>query len=168
MGLLSLTLHRDEYRNSFLLHLHHIIELNKVSLTFNMDIAIQFRWLEGNVWLKLVRIKDNTQDLKSLFSQFKDVFKLPWCLMNTLHFAIKCNLKPLSIVIGPSTPSPVLIRRYVDFVEVWLEAAADKGALFASQLLLLSILIGSKSATEIRHLVIFIRRAADVALIGSI
>ena len=154
MGLLSLTLHRDEYRNSFLLHLHHIIELNKVSLTFNMDIAIQFRWLEGNVWLKLVSLKDNTQDFKSLFSQFKDVFKLPWCLMNTLHFAIKCNLKPLSIVIGPSTPSPVLIRRYVDFVEVWLEAAADKGALLTSQLPLLRFILISESVLGFKLLVI--------------
>ena len=154
MGLLSLTLHRDEYRNSFLLHLHHIIELNKVSLTFNMDIAIQFRWLEGNVWLKLVSLKDNTQDFKSLFSQFKDVFKLPWCLMNTLHFAIKCNLKPLSIVIGPSTPSPVLIRRYVDFVEVWLEAAADKGALLSSQLPLLRFILISESVLGFKLLVI--------------
>ena len=154
MGLLSLTLHRDEYRNSFLLHLHHIIELNKVSLTFNMDIAIQFRWLEGNVWLKLVSLKDNTQDFKPLFSQFKDVFKLPWCLMNTLHFAIKCNLKPLSIVIGPSTPSPVLIRRYVDFVEVWLEAAADKGALLTSQLPLLRFILRSESVLGFKLLVI--------------
>ena len=154
MGLLSLTLHRDEYRNSFLLHLHHIIELNKVSLTFNMDIAIQFRWLEGNVWLKLVSLKDNMQDFKPLFSQFKDVFKLPWCLMNTLHFAIKCNLKPLSIVIGPSTPSPVLIRRYVDFVEVWLEAAADKGALLTSQLPLLRFILISESVLGFKLLVI--------------
>ena len=88
--------------------------------------------------------------------------------MNTLHFTIKCNLNPLSIVIGSSSSPPVLIRRYVDFVKVWLESAADKGALFASQLLLLSILIGSKSVTEIRHLVIFIRRTADVALIRSV
>ena len=154
MGLLSLTLYRDEYRNSFLFHLHHIIELNKVSLTFNMDIAIQFRWFEGNVWLKLVSLKDNTQYLKSLFSQFKDVFKLPWCLINTLHFAIKCNLKPLSIVIGPSTPSPVLIRRHVNFVEVWLEAAADKGALLSSQLPLLRFILISESVLGFKLLVI--------------
>ena len=154
MGLLSLTLHRDEYRNSFLLQLHHIIELNKVSLTFNMDIAIQFRWLEGNVWLKLVSLKDNPQDFKPLFSQFKDVFKLPWCLMNTLHFAIKCNLKPLSIVIGPSSTPPVLIRRYVDFVEVWLEAATDKGALLTSQLPLLRFILRSESVTGVKLLFI--------------
>ena len=51
--------------------------------------------------------------------------------MNTLHFAVECNLKPLSIVIGPSTSPPVLISRYVELVEVWLEAAADKGALLS-------------------------------------
>ena len=87
--------------------------------------------------------------------------------MNTLHFAIKCNLKPLSIVIGPSTPSPVLIRRYVNFVEVWLEAAADKGALLTSQLPLLRFILRSESVLFVKLLVI-IWRAADKALVGSI
>ena len=63
--------------------------------------------------------------------------------MYTLHFAIECNLKPLSIVVGPSTTPPVLIRRYLDFVEVWFEAAADKSALLTSQFLWQFILFRS-------------------------
>ena len=73
MGFLALTLYRDEYRDSFLLQVHHLIELNKVSRSLKLDTAVEFGWLEGNERLELVSFEDNTQDFKPLFSQFKDV-----------------------------------------------------------------------------------------------